>query len=491
MKAAVRCYLRVLSPLHVGCDEVLEPLAFRVDEAAGKLICLDPFEFIKSLAPSEKEQFTRLCKKGTIASILEIYKFMRNRKLPGTPIDLCSGFIDHYQKVLSIPVHEVHRIQQELNSFAISRTARNPYDGRCYIPGSSVKGMLRTAHLNLLAREKRMPTPRGRDAGRELEKRLLDGGSFATDPFRMLKVSDFVPAGQVKTKIMYAVNRKKTVSRLAARGPYQMLETVTPGSVFVGWISVLKPEHGAGIRAPLDLGRLMTNARLFYGGELARENGDLVAIGVEPIKPDSMEQGVPVRLGRHSGAECVTIENHRGIKILGARQQPPKYQGSATTLWLAANSSNPNTNRFLLPFGWAMLGEVTDQLAEALAAEEEELRNKQVEGTAPTVAEVIGEPDTLPDQEQPQTVASVPIPSAEAGPVRELWPNAALSWNPGSGTLSATWQGKKATTQGKSAVPEVLHKKLFGKKKAAVAHVEVEPLGNAFRIVRIEGPQPS
>lgn len=490
MKAPLKCYLRVLSPLHVGCDEVLEPFAFRVDETANQLVCLDPFEFIKGLTPSEKQQFSRLCKKGTIASILEIYKFMRNRPSPGASIDLCSGFVEHYLKVLSLPMHDERKIQQELNSFAIARTARNPNDGRCYIPGSSVKGMLRTAHLNRLASVKNLSTPKGRDAAGELEKRLLDGGSFATDPFRLLKVSDFAPVGAVKTKILYAVNRKKRPSKFTARGPYQMLETVVPDSLFVGWISLQKPERGAGIRNPLDLEKLMASAGSFYARELARENQDLAAIGAGPIQPNAPEPGVPVRLGRHSGAECVTLDKHRSIKIMGAKQQPPRYESNATTLWLAANSNNPTTNRFLLPFGWAVLGAVTEQLAEAIAAAEAQFNKLQDELRAAVVADAVRQPSKSPPQGEVKAAAD-PVPPRDAQPVREIWQRAALSWNPGSETLTAAWQGKKATARGRNAVPEGLHKALFGKKKAAVADVEVEPLGNSFKIVKVEGPQAS
>ncbi|MCK8603007.1 type III-A CRISPR-associated RAMP protein Csm5 [Desulfoferrobacter suflitae] len=482
MNAPVKCYLRVLSPLHVGCDEVLEPLAFRVDEAAHQLIHLDPFDFIKGLDPAEKTQFAQLCRKGTIASILELYKFMRNRSFPGTSIELCSGFVDHYRKVLGIPLHDASRIQKEINSFCIARTATNPTDGRCYIPGSSIKGMLRTAYLNILAKHKRVPTPRGRAAADELERRLLEGGNFATDPFRMVKISDFVAVGEVKTRIMYAVNRKKVPSRFEARGPYQMLETVVPGGLFTGWISVQQPEVGSGIKRPLTFEELMGSAKSFYGRELMRENGDLASIGAEQVHTSGDSNALPVRLGRHSGAECLTIEGHRSIKIMRARGQAANYAGNATTLWLAANSSNPSSNRFLLPFGWAALGQVNDQLGAAFARQEEEFTAKLAKASATT--RVYPSKQLTTETDKPK--GEVSGGSVQAQDVRASWPNAILSWSPGNALLTATWQGKKATISGKELVPQSLHKKLFGKKKSATAHVEVEPIGNAFRLVAVK-----
>ena len=61
-----------------------------------------------------------------------------------------------------------------------------------------------------------------------------------------------------------------------------------------------------------------------------------------------------VRLGRHSGAEAVTIEGNRNIKInLGGGRS--KYTESSTTLWLASEYARPKTNNSLTPFGWAVL----------------------------------------------------------------------------------------------------------------------------------------
>ncbi len=60
-------------------------------------------------------------------------------------------------------------------------------------------------------------------------------------------------------------------------------------------------------------------------------------------------------MGRHSGAECVTIEGNRHIKIMQRSGTPPKFLDHATTIWLASESSKPNTNSGLVPFGWAVM----------------------------------------------------------------------------------------------------------------------------------------
>jgi hypothetical protein len=62
-----------------------------------------------------------------------------------------------------------------------------------------------------------------------------------------------------------------------------------------------------------------------------------------------------VRVGRHSGAEAVTIEDNRSIKIMQGKGTPPQYSNTATTIWLSSENSKAPSNAGLLPFGWVLL----------------------------------------------------------------------------------------------------------------------------------------
>lgn len=74
----------------------------------------------------------------------------------------------------------------------------------------------------------------------------------------------------------------------------------------------------------------------------------------------------------------------------------------------------------------------------------------------------------------------------QESPQTDIWENVTLTWSPGNQLITATASNKKATVTGKDLVPEELHKKLFGKKKRAQAsRIVVEPIGNAFKIVKI------
>jgi len=366
----ISCYIKTVSPLHLGCDEVYEPLNFVVDEEHCRLMVFELGVFWHHLSAPERQRFTALCQKGTISSILEIYKFMRGRQMSGKAVKVCPGLVEHYRQTLSLPLGNEKKIKQELNNFTIARTAFLPHDGRPYIPGSAIKGALRTAYLNHLATK--TPLPR-QNSSRNLEQALLDGGSFATDPFRMLKVSDFLPVGEVLTRVIYAVNEKKKPSPSPSGDLHQILEVIEPGSIFVGTITIDWPERQAGIRTPIERPVLFHSAAWFYGQQKAREDEELRDIGTKPISVPKVNSDFLLRLGRHSGAESVTIAGHRHIKITPTK--PFKFADQATTLWLAAEDRKQCAKETLRPFGWALMAELSEP--EARAYEEQEAAWRQ------------------------------------------------------------------------------------------------------------------
>ncbi|RZB34204.1 MAG: CRISPR-associated protein Csm5 [Desulfobacteraceae bacterium Eth-SRB2] len=377
-KQIFRCFIKILSPIHIGCDEVYDPTGFVVDEAARKLVVFNPIFFIGKLSDEERAKFSTICAKGTISSILEVYKFLRGKKSKGTLVDVCEDFVDHYQKTLSIPTGNETRIQQELNRFSIPRTAFSSLDQRPYIPGSSIKGALRTAHLNFMENKNKLSGSGKNYKSWELEQKLMDYSGISDDPFRMVKVSDFMPVGRVKTKIVYGVNEKKRMTDRPARGQALIFEVIQPGSVFTGLIRVEKPMKSALINRPISLDELLKSTEIFYRKEKLREDNELKAIGISPFKLRDEEMGVLLRCGRHSGAESVTINGHRSIKIMGKRGERSKSLNHATTFWLASNVRVPKIKTNLQPFGWLHLFELTDRLSKEFYEKEQAFKKELV-----------------------------------------------------------------------------------------------------------------
>jgi CRISPR-associated protein Csm5 len=367
MNKPLKIRLHVLSPIHIGCDEVYEPTSFVIDENKKKLIEFDQMDFVKALNNKQRAEFSKVCSGDNLLSIM---KFIKNNsmKIKGREVDIASELIAHYyKKVLGMSSFDKNAV---INQFTMNKTAYNPQTNQPYIPGSSLKGSMRTAYLSDLAKVKNITKWKGKSD--ELETKLLDRKEgkekMSSDPFRMVKVSDLLPVGEVKTKIVYAVNKKKKKSDKALLsekgGVYQIFETIQPGSVFEGTININMPEKTAGISLPITADSLKSSLNKFYIPLLETEIKTLKSMDISvPIindinakfKGQINKTVFFVSIGRHSGAEAVTIEGNRYIKI-SPPGKPAKFSNiGATTIWFASESPKPENNTGLIPFGWAAI----------------------------------------------------------------------------------------------------------------------------------------
>jgi CRISPR-associated protein Csm5 len=475
MEKPLKIKLHVLSPVHIGCDDVYEPTSFVIDEMKKTLIEFDPIDFITNLTPVQSNEFSKLC---TGEDLLSIFKFVKRVYKNGNPlreIDVSSGLVEHYKKVLAMSSFNKNAI---INQFTMNKTSYNPQTNQVYIPGTSVKGALRTAYLSYLASQKDI---KGRkEKAKDLEIELL-GGKFDTDPFRMVKVSDFQSLEAVRTKIVYGINKKKKVSdreTRAATGPQQIFEVIESGSVFEGAININTPEKTAGPKKTIEQTSLFEALNQHYRKLFDQEMLVVKDCGFRSISTSAFLDRLGmscflVRLGRHSGAEAVTIEGNRNIRIKQADGQPPKNLDQSTTIWLASEFARPTVANGLIPFGWAVLEVVPfDARTGIYSASKPTTRKKAL-------------------IQETQKIDSADIPAQNATKKESLqftWNHAAISWSPGNKTLIATYQGKKAELRigdDRTIVPEKFHKTLFEKRKGVQMDVVVEPIGNAFKIVEL------
>ncbi|MDW7774382.1 MAG: type III-A CRISPR-associated RAMP protein Csm5 [Desulfobulbaceae bacterium] len=368
--------LRTVSPVHVGSDDVYEPTGFVVDAQNKQLISFDAADFIGMLDNEALDEFSAICRKGTPQSLIEIYRFMDRHKdlAAGKPVAVSDAFVSHFQETLALQGE--NNILQNLNKYKIKRTAYNPHEDSPYIPGSSLKGSIRTAVLNYRNKKQSVPPYQKKDAGK-MEENLV-GGKFETDPFRLVKISDFAPIGEIERRIVYGVNRKKKPSKFEARGPEQIFEVVAEGSVFLGSITVSEVPPIAGITKPVTAKELFAALTQFYGSEKKREDVELKAVGIPTVSLELTENQSLLRLGFHSGAECVTVEGHRQIKIMKGKGERPGTEKFATTFWLAANSKNA-VNQTVTPLGWAVLEVLTSSDAAKLREDFEQKKRKEEE----------------------------------------------------------------------------------------------------------------
>lgn len=358
-----RIGITTLSPVHVGCDEVFEPTGFVI--ADGLLHLLDPAVLSGALDEREKAQLIKLAfDSDPIGPIQQFFKARRDRLAPlaTQTFDVATDITREYEDKAGQPQARGGDGRPVYNLFPMARTAYNPLDGAPYLPGSSLKGGIRTAWLSRVNDGKPPQEDEKRNSAK-LQQRLLGyaPGKFENDPFRHLHVADAHADPErtaPPTRIAYAVSKKKRISERGSPELKVYLETVreTLADAFLGELRFTGTIDWAGLCDTCNaFYRPQLEAELDhpqFGPLLATEWRQLVSslIGDELNDLMTARQGFLLRVGRHSGAESLTLDGVRSIKILGAKGEKPSYRATTTEKRFA--SATRAAQNGLLPFGW-------------------------------------------------------------------------------------------------------------------------------------------
>lgn len=373
--------LTPLTPVHIGCGEDYEPTGYTVHD--GVLFCFDPAQ--AELNKQERAELSRLGEEG---KWLEIQRFFRDipafreAATRGVPV---TGEINRlYDKSLA-PLQEGKRNAGANNRLDIQRTIYHPQSEMPYVPGSALKGAIRTAVLDRLLKNSREADQKWRDKeAAELEQRLLglQGRDFSRSAFRFLKVADMQPQGQVRQQVIMAhqhkkkavIDRKTGLVKEAATIPVKK-EIILPGQYrcFGGSLQLAAPHEKA--LPPVQLksaSALAQDCNRYYLPQLEHEWELLAARGLvseawlarlrKLFAPGgeirrAMEAGQVflARLGMLGGAESKTYRSVSGfasIRIMRGKGQQPDFRSETTTVWLGYLDGEEQPCR--QPFGWAL-----------------------------------------------------------------------------------------------------------------------------------------
>ena len=378
-----------LSPIHIGCGEDFEPTNYVIDADKERLYGFDPGS---TVLPEELAQkLTKLAESANLLGIQRFFRDNRDRFIPYAHVlmPVAAGVASDYQGKVGKVVNVEGDGRQVFNQFAIERHVHSR--NTPYIPGSGLKGALRTALMDRL-NGKRAVTDRDekRNSGK-LAGRLL-GGDFSTSPLRLLKVADCLPTGDIARQVLYAVNRykqrkydRKTGQEKAPRGVVARKESILAGQyrALTGSITIHdlgdKGSQGAaggkrivpdpGLRP--ELARIARDCNEYHLPRLLAELSDMDQAGMlDPVWKADMErllagelqtllasgQAMLVRLGKYGGAESKTLSGVAEIKIMKARvggRQEFDFLNKTKTFWFAATRAEAQKN--MLPFGWALV----------------------------------------------------------------------------------------------------------------------------------------
>ena len=399
-----------LSPIHIGTDDSYEPTNYVIDD--GTLYEFDSGGAASGLSASDRTELSKIVSKPDAQMLKAVQKFFYERREALKPwainaIPVLDGVARFYgNRVGQTANHESGGAV--INNLEINRCAYNPINRQPVLFGSSIKGAIRTALLSHINNDKPLQQTTDRRTGRsrkennlELQQRLLQfrAGKFELDPMRLVQIGDatWVERDNLpKAQICMTVNRKKhrvvddhgneRLSQSETKQSLNKLLECVPAWRYRAFAAQLNLQVVNSIKSTASASKLPENKLCFSMEEIAKicskfylpklkaeiellrdrgfidKNWDQNIQNLLSAMTDKIIKGnvFLLRVGRHSGAESVTLngERVRNIKILEGKDPVTKKQNfsfddKTKTLWLAAHSKDQRTD--LLPFGWLLV----------------------------------------------------------------------------------------------------------------------------------------
>src|SRR5690554_1860378 len=322
--------ISTLSPVHIGCGEDYEPTNYVMRDD-----CLYHFDLVSAVDAFTEQELHELDRISSERDpLLRLQSFIADRadSLVGVaykPRPVATELYKKYRNVVGRAANVEQGGRKVINTLEIARTAFNSHNQQPIIPGSSLKGAMRTAILDAL-NQGQSTRLKDRNAGRELERELLKGG-FAEDPLRLLKVGDarFTDdKNNLQPRILFENNikRKEPTGDKPVKQLLSLMREVLPEFNFAAFTGdlIVQDLLGAkgGERTPVPSLKLAVTdvvaaCNRFYLNIFKREQkrlrergclserwdtkaGEVLAL-LEPFF--KAQAGMLLRVGRHSGAE--------------------------------------------------------------------------------------------------------------------------------------------------------------------------------------------
>ncbi|MDX9978277.1 MAG: type III-A CRISPR-associated RAMP protein Csm5 [Candidatus Cloacimonadales bacterium] len=276
--------LKVLSPVHIGSGETLNPLRYVVK--GNKLYFLNEMQYIKKLLNDPNSRLNQVVETNNIFIIANYFNDCFDEDDTDTWL-YSYGVSDSFQMTFNNNLSNPDN-QNQLLEFYRTDLFKTPV-----IPGSSLKGCFRTVLLSAMkkalsistiTRQTRgayVPDPHGTEAKIVNMKYSLSGKpDIKTDPFKYFKVSDIdVDASSLTVKKIENMTAKRTSSL------YYFSEMIDKGEqVYTGSLSIdsqftkgLDSELGLNINNFIDF--FIKSAKEYYRSVFENENVTLKSMG--------------------------------------------------------------------------------------------------------------------------------------------------------------------------------------------------------------------
>lgn len=329
----------ILSPLHIGTGNQIEPFDYVIKN--GKLYRILLEDFLYQLSDKKRKIFE---------DIVYGRNLNRIRKYIIEEIDLekySAYLVEVTKEIESLYLSKIDDIKNQL---LIDPFIRTGGENKPYIPGSSIKGAIRTALINQIAQDSSPPRPTGYREEREFESRLLGYTSREkNDPFRGIKITDgTLPLDS--TIISQVKNVTKDRSGNLQPNNIQLICEVTYSKIsgksieFESNLTIDSNLFSINyLSKSFAIEEIEKACNNFYQDKLRMEDKKFYSastishISNSLLNEEMKDDSFLIRLGRFSGVESVTIDNYRNPK-------PPGKKG----IW----GTSRNLVEMKYPLGW-------------------------------------------------------------------------------------------------------------------------------------------
>jgi CRISPR-associated protein Csm5 len=365
-----RVNLCLLTPLHIGTGQDFDPFSYVIE--GKKLHLIDLVRWMAEFP--DRDILGRMMESDNYAAVRTfIAKNIKAKDFTLASVDIdCPKLMTTY--------HNAIERQDPRNQVLIRPTIRNEINGHPYIPGSSIKGAIRTALANGFVKKAGVTSADDRrnrgmpDYNEKIFGRIMD------DPMRWLKIGD-VPLDDASSVIMEAQELSHNPDKTPTpKGFFEVIRSSSlTGKAVISPLSFsLAPFllHGQKVDADYTIDALnrfyvpkfREEYKKFYTLPAAERIRNVLAPVREMI--ESMKTNTALlRIGHFSHVECVTLDEVRRPITRRDRSGKPLPWGTTRTL---ANG--------LHPFGWAML-EFSDLKADMSLPEVTEAGTESLEAT--------------------------------------------------------------------------------------------------------------
>ena len=192
--------LTCISPIHIGSGESLRPFEYLYDKQKGKVYLINQSKWVAMLSDKGlMEEYVAFIEGSKQLEGLNLWQWLRNKGVSNQEILASSS------RCAEAPYSVLAKDKKSLNSL---NSGMSLPDGQLYIPGSSIKGVLRTGILyHLLETSSKI----------EIYQSKLEAELENKSNIRKLKTSSFIE-NDLLTALCYDVKRNKDSINCALKG---------------------------------------------------------------------------------------------------------------------------------------------------------------------------------------------------------------------------------------------------------------------------------